>query len=241
MATYYAEVGASLFAMTLASNQTLFSLYHYNSYANNPVLLRSPKPMIMRDVFLTKASQRIPNPLSCLYVTRWQDCLANCILCFCVVKPLTDIIGWRHGAALYLGGGFFASFAYLFGTQLNKCKTNTKYDCACTSNGAFASFAALSLTAPKCCIPYSKRTHAAYIGVPYLAKCAYEEYIGPKFLETRAPGTIEVRNWGFAGGVFFAGIYASLFLRTKADLGLVKSFYRNMNLAGRPAAPLKTR
>lgn len=229
----YAEITGSIMAMVLTSDQTLFTLYHHNSYAANPVMLRSPKPMVMRDVFLTRSSAFYPNPLSCMYVSTGTDCLVNCAMAWAVAKPLTEVLGWRHAAAVYVGAGFFSSFAYVFAAQVSRTKTNTQFDCNATSNGAFAGYATLSLMMPRCYIPFLKRTPIAWVGAPYLAKCAYEEYVSPRFVERRRPGDIELRNWGFVGGVFFTLIYSALFFRTRRDFTLARTFLHN--LQQRPA------
>lgn len=235
-AARYADVTSTLFSLVLASEQFLFTLYHYNSYANNPVMLRSPKPMVMRDVFLTKSNSMIPNPLSCLYVTTLSDCLVNCAASYLLVKPICAVLGVRHSIALYVGSGFFSSFAYLFSCQMNKSKTNSDYDCTCTSNGAYCGFAAVSLGMRQCCIPFSKRSPVAVVGAAYVAKCAYDEYLSPRLVERRRPGDIELRNWGFVGGVFFGFMYGSLFLRTRTDFRLMRTFYRNITRGPAAAA-----
>ncbi|ORC87679.1 uncharacterized protein TM35_000212850 [Trypanosoma theileri] len=229
MATHTVASNASMFfAMTLTSDQTLFLLYHKDSYADNSVMLRSSKPMVMRDVFLTKCTSFFPNPLSCVYVHKTSDAILNSFASFLLVKPIVDVIGWKNGLILYAGAGFFSSFAYLFSSQLSSTKTNTRFDCCATSNGAFAGFAALSLALPKCYIPASKRVPVSYLGIPYLIKCTYDEYIGPKFLEKRESNAIELRNWGFVGGVFFSMIFSSLVLRTRTDFGRMNVFWSNI-------------
>ncbi|RNE99873.1 putative serine protease PepD [Trypanosoma rangeli] len=219
---------AMLYAMALSSDQMLFFLYHKGSYADNPVMLRSPKPMVMRDVFLTKCSSFLPNPLSCVYVHTVFDAVLNCLASWFLVRPIVDVIGWRSGLVLYAGSGLFSSFAYLFGCQLSSTKANTSFDCAATSNGAFAGFAALSLILPKCYLPASKRVPVYYFGIPYLAKCTYDEYVGPKLVEKRKAEAIELRNWGFIGGVFFAFMFSSLVLRTRSDFGRMNLFWANL-------------
>ncbi|KPI84227.1 hypothetical protein ABL78_6713 [Leptomonas seymouri] len=222
------EITGSVMAMVLTTDQALFTLYHSNSYAANPVLLRSPKPMVMRDVFLTKCNSFFPNPLSCMYVSNITDCLANCAMAWTVAKPITEVLGWRHAMAVFIGGGLFSSFAYIFAMQVNKKKSNSMFDCTSTSNGAYAAYATLSLMMPRCYIPYLKRVPIMWVGVPYLLKCAYDEYISPKFVERRRPGDIELRNWGFVGGVFFTLIYSSLFFRTRKDFTLARTFFKNI-------------
>lgn len=232
----YIEITGSIMAMALTTDQTLFALYHSNSYAANPVMLRSPKPMVMRDVFLTKSSSFFPNPLSCFYVARLSDSIVNCSMAWLLAKPITEVLGWRHALAIYIGAGFFSSFAYVFASQVSKNKTTSQFDCTATSNGAFAGYATLALLMPKCYIPYTKRAPIVYVGVPYLMKCAYEEYIGPKFVEKRRPGDIELRNWGFIGGVFFTLMYSRLFFRTRVDFTLAKTFFSNLQRTTKAAA-----
>nr|CCC48828.1 conserved hypothetical protein [Trypanosoma vivax Y486] len=224
-----ASNAAQFFAMALTTDQTSFLIYHTGSYANNSVMLSSRKPLLMRDVFLTKSSSLLPNPLSCIYVHRPIDAFLNSVVSWLLVKPIVEVIGWKSGTVLYVGSGFFSSFAYLLSCQVNSSKTNTRFDCACTSNGAFAGFAALSLAFPRCFVPASKQAPVFFVGVPYLAKCFHEEFIGPKFMERRVDGEVELRNWGFVGGAFFAMIYASLVLRTRADRRQLNDFWKNLS------------
>ncbi|KAG5476584.1 hypothetical protein CUR178_03755 [Leishmania enriettii] len=224
----YAEITGSMVAMALTTDQTLFILYHSNSYAANPVMLRSPKPMLMRDVFLTRSSAFYPNPLSCLYVTNGTDCFVNGIMAWVLAKPLTEALGWRHAVAVYVGAGLFSSFAYVFASQVSRTKTNTPFDCSATSNGAYAGYATLSLMMRECYIPYLRRVPIMWAGVPYLLKCTFEEYIAPRLVERRRAGDIELRNWGFVGGVFFTLIYSSLFFRTRKDFSLARTFFQNL-------------
>ncbi|KPA86707.1 hypothetical protein ABB37_00798 [Leptomonas pyrrhocoris] len=232
----YVEITGSVMAMALMSDQTLFTLYHSNSYAANPVMLRSPKPMVMRDVFLTKCTSFFPNPLSCLYVANLTDCVTNCAMAWTVAKPITEVLGWRHAVGLYIGAGFFSSFAYIFAMQVNKAKANSKFDCTATSNGSYAAYATLALMMPRCYIPYLKRAPIMWLAVPYLLKCTYDEYISPRFVERRRPGDIELRNWGFVGGVFFTLIYSSLFFRTRSDFTLARMFFKNIQKSATKAA-----
>ncbi|AYU79605.1 hypothetical protein, conserved [Leishmania donovani] len=224
----YAEITGSIMAMALTTDQTLFILYHSNSYAANPVMLRSSKPMVMRDVFLTRGSAFYPNPLSCLYVTNGTDCVVNCVMAWAVAKPLTEVLGWRHAMAVYVGAGLFSSFAYVFAAQVSRTKTNSQFDCNATSNGAYAGYATLSLMMRGCYIPYLKRVPVMWAGVPYLLKCTYDEYVSPRLVERRRAGDIELRNWGFVGGVFFTLIYSSLFFRTRKDFSLARKFFQNL-------------
>lgn len=89
----YAQNAATLFAMTLMSQQSLFMMYHFDSYAINPIMLRSPKPMVMRDIFLTRVVSSYPNPLSVLYVNSGMDGLCNFLFSWLVVLPVTVVIG----------------------------------------------------------------------------------------------------------------------------------------------------
>ncbi|KAG5501771.1 hypothetical protein JKF63_04039 [Porcisia hertigi] len=231
----YAEIAGSIMAMTLATDQTLFVLYHHNSYAANTVMLRSSKPMLMRDVFLTRSNAFCPNPLSCLYVTNGTDCVTNCIMAWAVAKPLTEALGWRHAVATYIGSGLFSSFAYLFAAQMSPTKTNSQFDCCATSNGAYAGYATLSLMMRECYIPYLKRVPIMWVGAPYLLKCTYDEYVSPRLVERRRPGDIELRNWGFVGGVFFTLIYSTLFFRTRKDFSLARTFFQNLQHRAAPS------
>lgn len=219
--------GAKVVAMTLTGIQTCFFMYHMNSYASNPVMLRTPKPMIMRDIFLTKSSSLFPNPLSCVYVTSPWDAFVNCTVAWSVVAPLTHVIGVRNTLAAYIGCGFFSSFAYLFQVQVNPSKRNTQYDCACTSNGAFAGLCVLAMALPKCYIPLSKNSSAKPLAALYLAKCVYDDYVSPRLYPPQK-GEILVTNTGFVGAVFFALMFSSLRLRTKVDFGQMQKFYHNL-------------
>lgn len=219
------DVSAKVFAMSLTSLNTTFMMYHYGSYASNPVMLRSPKPLIMRDVFLTKCTASIPNPLSCLYTTTWQDTVASTVACWFCAMPVVNIIGWRRGTLVYVGAGLLSSFAYIFQNQLNRQKRSTNFDVTCTSNGALAGLCSLSLVLPNCYIPLSKKAVAAPIFLAWWAKCLYDEYLCPT---RHVSGEIQVTNWGSVGGVFFGLIFSSLFLRTKIDKKAMSTFYSNL-------------
>lgn len=218
------DAHAKIFAMSMTSLNAMFMMYHYNSYANNPIMLRTNKPLIMRDVFLTKCTAMFPNPLSSVYTTSWFDALTSSTMHWLCGMPVVNIIGWRMGLAAYFGAGAFSSFAYLFQNQLNPSKRNTKYDCACTSNGALAGLCTLSLLLPKCYVPLSKNVHAGPLALLWFGKCFYDEFQA----SCRPQGEILVTNSGSIGGIFFGLIFASLFLRTKVDASAMRTFYRNL-------------
>ncbi|CUE85939.1 transmembrane protein, putative [Bodo saltans] len=219
------DPSAKIFAMSMTSLNSMFMMYHYNSYANNPVMLRTNKPLIMRDVFLTKCTSMFPNPLSSIYTTSWFDALTSSAMHWLCAMPVVNIIGWRMGLVVYFGSGAMSSFAYLFQHQINPTKRKTKYDCACSSNGALAGLCTLSLLLPKCYIPTSKNVHAAPLALLWWGKCLFDEY----YLSRRGEvGQIQVTNSGSIGGIFFGLMFASLFLRTKVDLSAMRAFYRNL-------------
>lgn len=218
---------AKIFAMSVTSVYTSFMMYHYGSYASNPVMLRTNKPLIMRDIFLTKCKSFFPNPFSCVYIIGWQDTILNCLAVWFCTLPVASVIGPKHATYVLLGSGFMSSFAYIFQNQINPRKRATEYDCTATSNGAVAGLCALSFLIPKCYIPLSKRTPAAFVGGAWITKCLYDEYVYPNCFQKRRED-IEVTNWGVIGGVFFALMYSSLVLRTKVDFRAMSTFYTNI-------------
>ena len=219
--------GAKVLCMALTVDHCSFMMYHQNSYANNPVMLRSPKPMIMRDIFLTKCNATFPNPLSCIYSLDPLSAATDVVSTWLIGLPVASRIGWPHCLGVYVVGGMFSGFAYLFQSQLSKTKNNTKFDCNCTSRGALAAFFSLSFLVPQCYVPMTNRFPAAILAAGFISLLAYDEYIRPKVFPPQ-PGSIELTNWGFVGGVFGAMIYSSLFLRTKTDFGMMRRFYGNI-------------
>jgi len=219
------DTGTKVFAMSLNSLNTSFIMYHYNSYANVPVMLRSNKPLIMRDIFLTKCTAFVPNPFSAVYVTTWYDCFGGCFIHWLCCAPVIQQIGCKQGLIVYFGAGMMSNFAYLFQNQVNRDKRSTKYDCNCSSNGATIGLAMLSLMLPKCYIPLSKKTPAAPLAIAWFAKSLYEEYLAPR---RKVAGEVQVTNWGSVGGVFFAFMYGSLVLRTRGDFRAMGKFWSNV-------------
>jgi membrane associated rhomboid family serine protease len=213
---------AKVFAMSMTSVNSMFMMYHYNSYASNPIMLRTNKPLIMRDIFFTKCTGTFPNPLSAVYTTSWQDALLNSSVHWLCGMPIVNILGWRTALAVYLGAGATSSFAYIFQNQVNPNKRTTKYDCNCSSNGALAGLCTLSLLLPKC--------YAAPIALLWWGKCLSDEYY---FSRNAKAGEIQVTNWGSIGGIFFGFMFASLFLRSKVDIMAMRTFYKNLGQSSR--------
>lgn len=218
------DPAAKVFAMGMTSLNAMFMMYHYNSYASNPIMLRTNKPLIMRDIFLTKCTAKFPNPLSAVYITSWNDALTNSLVHWLCAMPVVNIIGWRMSLAVYFGAGATSSFAYIFQNQINPVKRKTKYDCCCTSNGALAGLCTLSLLLPKCYIPMSKNVSAAPLALGWWMKCLSDEYL----FSPAGDNTIQVTNSGSIGGIFFGLIFATVFLRSKIDASAVRTFYKNL-------------
>eukprot|EP00758_Cryptobia_borreli_P001579 Tbor_TRINITY_DN2357_c0_g1::TRINITY_DN2357_c0_g1_i1::g.196::m.196 len=162
--------------------QLTFFMYHYNSYAANPILLRSPKPMVMRDFFLIKATPletwHVFNPLSSLYVLTFRDSLWNCVAAWAVGYRLVETLGFRTVFIVYVLGGMFSSFAYVFQMQCSKTKKRTDFDCASMSSGAMAALCSLSLLMPPAAIPFTKGCPTALFSIIFITKTLLEEY-GP--------------------------------------------------------------
>ena len=203
---------AKLFAAGFVAEQLSFHLYHHNSYANNPAMLRSPKPLIMRDVFLTKASSPVPNPLSSLYVPHRNDMLWNICMAWGLGVSAVSHYGASHMLICYALGGMVSGFAWLFQAQISPNKLNTQYDCNATSTGAWCSLCAINYVTPHLRLPLSRRMPLLVVTVPFGLRAIYVEYIDP-FTE-RPPNIAQVTNWGCIGGFFFGLIYWRLFLVT---------------------------
>lgn len=218
--------GAKILCLALTAEQLSFLMYHLNSYANNSVMLASPKPMIMRDLFLIKSDAMVPNPLSFLYQLSGPATVIDLTTVWFIALPVTTIIGCRHAFGLLFGGGIFSGFAYLFQSQLSFTKNNTKFDCNCTSHGALAALYAQSYVLPNCILSLSKNRPCSTLTSAYIAYLAVDEFVLPKLY--RRQGVIEVHNWGFIGGVFWSFIYSTLFLRTKTDFNMMRRFYKNI-------------
>lgn len=133
---------AKLVAASWTSQQFTFYMYHYNSFAANPLFLRSPKPMVMRDFFLTRGTPdelwHVCNPLTGIYVLSLREAIANSAIGWLVGFRLVEAIGFRHFFGIFALGSIFSSFAYVFQMQSSKTKKHTDFDCSCTSTGACA-------------------------------------------------------------------------------------------------------
>ncbi len=215
-----------MLCMALTVDHLSFLMYHLNSYANNSVMLRSPKPMIMRDIFLTRCDAKFPNPLSCVYQLHPTSTAVDVSAVWFIGLPVASIIGWPHCLGVFFVGGLFSGFAFLFQSQISSKKNNTKFDCNCSSRGALAAFFSLSYLLPNCYVPMTKLPCSVLTSV-YLGILGYDEFVRPA-LFPRREGVIDVTNWGFVGGVFSTFIYSSLFLRTRTDLGMMRRFYSNI-------------
>lgn len=140
---------AKIAAMGWTCQQFTFYMYHYNSFAANPLFLRSPKPMIMRDFFLTKGSPdelwHVANPLTGVYVLSLREAIANASIGWLVGFRLVETIGFRHTLAIFSLGSIFSSFAYVFQMQASRTKKSTEFDCSATSTGACAALCAAAI------------------------------------------------------------------------------------------------
>jgi membrane associated rhomboid family serine protease len=169
-----------------------------------------------------------PNPLSAVYHPTWQDTAFNIAAMWLVGLPVAHAIGWAKALIVYAGSGFLSSFTYLFQTQMNPHKCNTKYDCNATSNGAVAGLVVVAALQRKCYVLFSKRLPCWVVSIPYLLHCGYDEYVYPVRVQRREPHAIEITNWGFVGGCFFGLIFSSLVLRTRRDQHQLKVFFQNL-------------
>lgn len=124
--------------------QTVFAIYHDNSYAANSAMLRSPKPLLMRDLFLTQARSPYPNPLGGLYVPSFRDAVIGCSAAACYGYTILPIVGWGTLTLTYFFGGVLASFAFLFQSQISTARlSSAKFDCNAASLGAWCAVAVL--------------------------------------------------------------------------------------------------
>lgn len=253
---------AKIFAFIFVTQQQAFWVYHMGSYANNPLMLRSSKPMLMRDIFLTKCSAPFANPLSTLYVPYTWDVVWNCTYAWLLGMAVTPVVGFANMCACFFLGGFVSGMAYLFQCQLNPKRLNTPYDCNASSNGGFCAVAALGTM-----IRPSATTKNKYVRFPsvfsplpiaqvswlYIAQALAQEYFPPlrdwypampmvaytqtgKEAEMR---TIKQRdqharltNWGCVGGLFFGLMYGTMMMRFRADRHSVSSIFESIGKHG---------
>ncbi|CCW64081.1 unnamed protein product [Phytomonas sp. EM1] len=227
------DFASSFLATTLMSEQILLMLCHYNSFTHSSWALRESKATFVQELFLTRAGNPFPNPLSCFYVHTLRDCIVNCVASWLLVKPISSVIGWRHSIFLFVGAGSLSSFCYLFSMEASEKNTNNIANYACASNGAFAGFATLSLILPRCYTPLFKRIPLTLFGTFYLIICLHNEYIEPGRTETHRAINIRLENRSFVGGVFFALMYSSLFFQTRAGFGMRQIFYNNIKNAAK--------
>lgn len=173
---------AMLACTAYATQQTTFFMYHYNSYAANPIMLRSPKPQVMRDFFLVPCNlgssdwYRFLNPLPGVYVFSFEDAMANSAAMGLVGYPLIKTIGLGHVSAVYALGSIFSGFAYVFQMQCSKTKKSTEFDCAASSQGAVAALCSLSFLVNRQVVPGTKRFSTAPFAAAFLLRSLVEEY-----------------------------------------------------------------
>ena len=220
-----AHVMPSLYCSSYSCEQLTFFMYHLDSYAATPVMLRSPKPLIMRDFFLTRPTARLPNPLSFLYSTNFREVFLNLACCWTAIYPLCHTAGIASVFALSILGGFASGFAYLFQTQMSPRKAG-QFDCNAASVGSMCAMCAASWSYPELRVPHLKSISTRWVTVPYVAYAFCDEYVVPRVFPS-AKGTITLHNWGCVGGIFSGLIFATLFLRTPKDFMKVTRFFRN--------------
>jgi membrane associated rhomboid family serine protease len=235
---------AKAFAFIWVVEQHVLWVYHTGSYANQPIMLKSEKPMLMRDVFLTKCTAPVANPLSTLYVPYVWDMLWNVTFAWHAGMAMTPVIGFSHMMSCFFLGGFVSGFAYLFQGQLNPKRLRTQFDCNASSNGGWCAVAALGLTM-KPETAKKMRGPAIFAHVPIKAACGVyilqalaQEFFPPlrdwypKLMHVSSTQTGKnaedrmfynrkdnprLTNWGCIGGIFFGLAYGALMFRMRAD------------------------
>jgi hypothetical protein len=252
-----------VFAFIFVLQQHCFWVYHTGSYANNPTMLRSPKPLIMRDIFLTKCTAPITNPLSTFYVSAPLDMILNCLFAWAAGMVLVPRLGFFHVATAFFLGGFVSGMAYLFQGQLNPRRLRTVYDCNASSNGGWCSVAALGLSLPaevarRARLPAILRPVPLRVAcVGYIVQALAQEYFPPLrdwyprpmyFQTTQAGRDIEDRvagtrseqprltNWGGIGGVFTGFAYAAFVLGMRGNMRAVNRVFASVKKANAAGA-----
>lgn len=215
-----------VFAATLVTQQNTFFLYHRNSYANNAAMLRSPKPLIMRDIFLTRAHYTVANPLSVLYVPTIPDMFANMLVAsvYCLGLPL--VAGVRSVFLVWVAGGWVAGMSWLFQNNINRKRLKSEFDVTATSNGGWAAVSAYSLFFPAARVPFvNARMH--YFAFLHLGWALFDEYGMPKVFPT-PDHVAQVCNGGVIGGIFTGLMIGSLFVRRRYDAAQLNRFMSNV-------------
>lgn len=174
---------ALLACTAYATQQTTFFMYHYNSHAANPIMLRSPKPQVMRDIFLVPCNlnpatewYRFLNPLPGVYAFSLEDALVNSFVMGAVGGPLIQSIGFGHVTAVYALGAIFSGFAYVFQMQCSRTKKSTEFDCCASSQGALAALCSLSLLMPAQRVPWTRSVPTSLFATLFIFRSLVEEY-----------------------------------------------------------------
>lgn len=226
------SAGASIFAdgrfwsLCMCAQQNTFFLYHRNSYANNPAMLRSPKPLVMRDFFLTRAGAPVANPASAYYVPFFGDMCVNCVSSWLYGVTLVPLIGGLQLTGIFVLGGWFGGNSWLFQAAVNPNRLNSKFDVNACSNAAWSAAGAAALFVPNLKIPFTRIPLAAYT-VPVTLRALYYEYVDPK-IDPPPKNVAQITNGGNIAGIFFGLMYGALVLRTRADKSLASRFFQNV-------------
>lgn len=215
-----------VFAAAMVVQQNTFFLYHRNSYANNAAMLRSPKPLIMRDIFLTRAHYTIANPLSVLYVPTVPDMFVNATTAAIYGLGLPLVAGIRNVFAVWVLGGWVAGMAWLFQINVNKKRLKSEFDVTATSNGGWAAVSAYSLFFPAARMPFSN-TRLHYFAFLHLMWTFFDEYGMPMLFPT-PDHVAQVYNAGVIGGAFTGLMLGSLFVRRRFDANQLNKFMSNV-------------
>jgi hypothetical protein len=218
---------AKVVGATLAVQQNSFFLYHRNSYANNKSMLKSAKPLIMRDLFLTKNNAYVANPLSALYVQDIPTMLVNCSMSAVYALGLVPIVGARLFLATWFGGAWVSGMAYLFQCNVNPRRLDSEFDVAATSVGGFAALGAMSLFVLSAKAPLINAP-LHYIAFPHLLWCLAQEYVLPRFDHEKRKGVAYLGNEGTIGGIFFGLMMGTMFVKRRTDARAVQAFFDNV-------------
>eukprot|EP00672_Neobodo_designis_P027425 CAMPEP_0174842008 /NCGR_PEP_ID=MMETSP1114-20130205/9658_1 /TAXON_ID=312471 /ORGANISM="Neobodo designis, Strain CCAP 1951/1" /LENGTH=223 /DNA_ID=CAMNT_0016076205 /DNA_START=43 /DNA_END=711 /DNA_ORIENTATION=- len=206
-----------------AVQQNSFFLYHRNSYANNKQMLKSPKPLVMRDMFLTKNDAMLANPLGFLYVQDLPAMFANCTAAGVYGLSLVPHLGVKFVIGTWIAGAWVSGQSYLFQCAVNPKRLDTKYDVTATSAGGFAAVGAMSLFCVKARIP-GIHTPLHYFAFPHLIWCLAQEYALPYCDPKKAKGMPYLGNEGCIGGIFFGLVMGTMFVKRRADATAVAKF-----------------
>ena len=218
----------------MAVELNCFCLYHLNSFAADSNMLRTPKPNIMRDFFLTKQYYFCANPFSVYYCQHVRDTLICSGIAWAMIatRQVFSHVGVGHVMACHFLGGMVGGTTWIYTTQIAEERTvNTRYDVSATCSAGFSALCTMFMvTAPRAKVLPMGWPLAAFT-VPYLVYAFYSEH-GHRWDKAGFGWSNKKHAILHDGGVFggmVTGVVYGLFLASRRkDTKMVNLFFKNM-------------